>query len=48
MSWPPDDFPWLDPADTGYEVEPYDPETDEAPRGHGGGVCAGEAHDGDG
>lgn len=35
------DFPWLDDADTGYEVEPYDPERDEAPEG-GEHDCAGE------
>lgn len=27
------DFPWTDEHDPGYEVVPYDPETDEAPEG---------------
>ncbi len=42
----PPDFPWIDPADTGYEVEPYDP-ADEAPPGDVGEVadCAGEGDD---
>jgi hypothetical protein len=36
------DFPWVDPDDTGYEVEPYEPETDVAPAG-GAEVCSGHA-----
>lgn len=41
-----DSFAWLDAADDGYDVEPYDP-ADEAPEGelHD---CAGEDPDGDG
>ncbi len=27
------DFPWIDPADTGYTVEEFDPERDTAPAG---------------
>lgn len=36
-----DDFPWTDDADTGYTVEPYDPDRDEAPPG-GARDCGGE------
>lgn len=40
----PPDFPWIDPADTGYEVEPYDP-ADEAPEGDPAHDCTGEGDD---
>lgn len=40
-----DSFAWLDPDDSGYEVEPFDPDRDTAPEGaeHD---CAGEGDDG--
>ena len=28
-----DDFPWVDPHDTGYDVVDFDPEQDMAPEG---------------
>lgn len=35
------DFPWVDPGDTGYEIERFDPAVDSAPSGEGD-DCTGE------